>query len=89
MLAAVGPVAPLDVALHDATGCILARDLVATRDVPAVAVAARDGYAVAAHETAGAGYDSQLTLPVAHDVRAGGPSGLRLAPGQAVRVSSG
>ncbi len=89
VLAAVGPVAPLDVALHDAIGCILARDLVATRDVPAVAVAARDGYAVAAHETAGAGYDSQLTLPVAHDVRAGGPSGLRLAPGQAVRVSSG
>ncbi|ASR56499.1 gephyrin-like molybdotransferase Glp [Cellulomonas sp. PSBB021] len=89
VLAAVGPVAPLDVALHDAVGCILARDLVATRDVPATAVAARDGYAVAAHETAAAGLDTPLTLPVAHDVLPGAPAGVRLAPGQAVRIASG
>jgi len=89
VLAAVGPVAPLDVALHDAVGCILARDLVATRDVPATAVAARDGYAVAAHETAGAGLGAPSALPVAHDVLPGGPAGLRLAPGQAVRIASG
>ncbi|MCR6688059.1 gephyrin-like molybdotransferase Glp [Cellulomonas sp.] len=89
VLAAVGPVAPLDVALHDAVGCILARDLIAPRDLPAVAVAARDGYAVAAFETEGAGYASTLTLPVAHDLRAGAATELRLAPGQAVRVASG
>ncbi|GEL95010.1 molybdopterin molybdotransferase MoeA [Cellulomonas composti] len=88
VLAAVGPVAPLDVALHDAVGCILAADLVARRDLPPVPVAERDGYAVASHETAGAGYESTLSLPVAHDVRAGGMP-LRLAPGQSVRISSG
>lgn len=89
VLAAVGPVAPLDVALHDAVGCILATDLVAPRDLPAVTVAARDGYALAAHDTAGAGLDRELTLPVAHDVRPGAPTQLRLAPGQSVRVASG
>jgi acyl-CoA synthetase (AMP-forming)/AMP-acid ligase II len=39
VLAAVGPVAPLDVVLRDAVGCILAADVTATHDVPAFAVA--------------------------------------------------
>jgi len=85
VLAAVGPVAPLDVALHDAAGCILAADLVASADLPRFAAAARDGYAVAAHDTLGA----ETVLPVAHDVRPGRGAPLRLAPGQAVRIASG
>ncbi|WP_123372408.1 gephyrin-like molybdotransferase Glp [Cellulomonas sp. PhB150] len=85
VLAAVGPVAPLDVALHDAAGCILAADLVANADLPRFAVAARDGYAVAAHQTTG----SDRVLPVAHDVRPGRGAPLRLAPGQSVRIASG
>ncbi|MDM7855532.1 molybdopterin molybdotransferase MoeA [Cellulomonas alba] len=85
VLAAVGPVAPLDVVLHDASGCILAADLVAPRDVPALTVAARDGYAVAAHDTV----DALRSIPVAHDVRPGAGGPLRLVPGQAVRVASG
>jgi len=89
VLAAVGPVAPLDVVLHDAVGCILAADLVARQDLPALAVAARDGYAVAAHDTAGAGYTGDLRLPVVHDVRPGGGAPLRLVAGQAVRIGSG
>src|SRR6188768_4303485 len=63
----------------------LAADVIATHDLPPSAVAARDGYAVAAYETAGAGYASEHSLPVAHDVRPGaGP--LRLVPGTAVRI---
>lgn len=90
VLAAVGPVAPLDVVLHDAVGCILAEDVVAARNLPVHAVAARDGYAVAAHDTAvAAGYASSRALPVAHDVRPGPDAPLRLVPGQAVRVASG
>ncbi len=88
VLAAVGPVSPLDVVLHDATGCILARDVVAPVDVPAVAVAARDGYAVAAHDTYASGAQGP-DLPVAHDLHAGSPAGLRHVPGTAVRVASG
>jgi molybdopterin molybdotransferase len=89
VLAAVGPVAPLDVVLHDAVGCILAADVVATHDLPTFAVASRDGYAVAAHDTGGAGYASIQSLPVAHDVRPGPGGPLRLVPGTAVRIASG
>lgn len=91
VLAAVGPVAPLDVVLADAVGCILAADVVASVDVPALRLAERDGYAVAAQDTvlaldAGGAVQS---MPVAHDVLAGATAPLRLAPGQAVRVASG
>ncbi|MBO9570180.1 MAG: molybdopterin molybdotransferase MoeA [Cellulomonas iranensis] len=88
VLAAAAPVAPLDVVLHDATGCILAADVVASVDVPAVAVAARDGYAVAAHDTYASGAQGPV-LPVAHDLHAGSPAGLRHVGGTAVRVASG
>ena len=71
VLAAVGPVRPLDVVLRDAVGCILAADVVATADMPAMAVASRDGYAVAAHDTSRSGYATDQALPVAHDVRTG------------------
>ncbi|GAA2726772.1 molybdopterin molybdotransferase MoeA [Cellulomonas aerilata] len=89
VLAAVGPVPPLDVALHDAVGCILATDVVAHADLPLHPLATRDGYAVAAAETAVAGGAIPLHLPVAHDVHAGDAAPLRLAPGQVVRVASG
>lgn len=88
VLAAVGPVAPLDVVLHDATGCILAADVVAPVDVPAVPAAARDGYAVAAHDTVDAAGHVR-DLPVVDDVHAGSPAGLRHVAGTAVRVASG
>lgn len=89
VLAAVGPVAPLDVVLHDASGCILAADVVAPVDVPAVPVAARDGYAVAADDTLPGAGARVPDLPVAHDVHAGSPAGLRHVAGTAVRVASG
>ncbi|WP_028047302.1 gephyrin-like molybdotransferase Glp [Cellulomonas sp. URHE0023] len=89
VLAAVGPVPPLDVVLHDAVGCILAADLVATHDLPALSVASRDGYAVAAHDTSRSGYATETPLPVAHDVRPGQGGALRLVPGTAVRIASG
>jgi len=89
VLAAVGPVRPLDVVLRDAVGCILAADVVATADMPAMAVASRDGYAVAAHDTSRSGYATDQALPVAHDVRTGQGGPLRLVPGTAVRIASG
>lgn len=89
VLAAVGPVPPLDVVLADASGCILAEDVRAPRDVPSLPVAARDGYAVASGDLRGSAPGVPLALPVAHDVLAGDHAALRLAPGQAVRVASG
>ena len=49
-LAAVGPQDPLDVVLADAVGCVLAEDVLATRDLPLTDVAALDGYALRSAE---------------------------------------
>ncbi|QTE28953.1 molybdopterin molybdotransferase MoeA [Pengzhenrongella sicca] len=89
VLDAVGPVAPLDVVLADAVGAILAEDVVVARDLPALALAATDGYAVASADTERAGPGLPLYLPVVHDVVAGASAPLRLVPGQAVRIASG
>ena len=89
VLTVVGPVAPLEVVLADAVGCILAVDVVAERNVPAFAVAAQDGYAVSSADTSQAGPGLPLHLPVVHDVHVGAPAPLRLVPGYAVRIASG
>ncbi|MCL2453900.1 MAG: molybdopterin molybdotransferase MoeA [Micrococcales bacterium] len=86
VLATVAPVRPLDVALRDTAGCVLAADVVAAADVPPFAVADCDGYAVAATDTLVPGTG---TLPVAHDVRPGTGQPPRLVSGQAIRVSAG
>lgn len=89
MLATVGPIAPLDVILADAVGCVMAADLVADAPLPRVPVAACDGYAVAAADTTDQGTERAQPIPVAHDVLAGAPEAIRLAPGRAVRIASG
>jgi len=83
-LAAAAPMAPLDVVLADAAGCVLAEDLTADRDVPAVPVADRDGYAVRAADAPG--WD--VSLPVVDDAL---PTSARsrLAPGSAILVAAG
>lgn len=86
VLAACGPVTPLDVVLHDAAGCVLAADVVAPADLPPFSVAACDGYALASVDAQVPGVG---TLPVVHDVRPGTGGPLRLVPGQAVRIASG
>ena len=97
MLALVGPVEPLDVVLHDAAGCVLAADVVATADVPLAAVADCDGYALivgpSGSEDGGRGRHAAAlgttTLPVVADLRPGPDRPQRLVPGQAVRVGQG
>lgn len=51
VLGALGPIDPIDVALSDAVGCILAEDLISDVDVPGRPSAAWDGYAVLAANT--------------------------------------
>ena len=60
----------LDVALRDAVGCVVMDDIVASVDVPAVAVAAWDGYAIISADSPPPG-GAPVTLPVMRDVAAG------------------
>lgn len=84
VLAAARPMAPLDVVLADAAGCVLAQDVTAEHDVPAQPVADHDGYAVRAADAPG--WDARL--PVVADAP---PTATRttLAPGTAVLVAAG
>jgi molybdopterin molybdotransferase len=85
VLAAARPVAPLDVVLADSDGCILAEDVSAEHDVPTLAVAACDGYAVRVADAV----PGQVVLPVVHDAVVGSPEALRLVPGTAILVAAG
>ena len=85
VLAAVGPLAELELSLLDAHGCVLAEEVSATNPVPAFDAAAIDGYAVRSVDVAAA----PTSLPVVGDVAAGSPTPLRVQPGLCVRIAAG
>lgn len=80
---------PLDVVLLDAVGCVLAQDVTAGQDMPAVDLAGIDGYAVRSADIAEATEDAPLTLDVMEAVRAGDMRPTHLVPGAAVLIDSG
>ncbi|MCB2412430.1 molybdopterin molybdotransferase MoeA [Demequina sp. TTPB684] len=87
VLARLSPLAPLDLVLADAMGCVLAQDMVARTDVPALPIAAWDGFAVRSGDLRGARM-RPVSLPVTHDVLPGhGPT--RLMPGTVARIARG
>ena len=71
-----------EVALEAAAGRVLAQDIAADRDVPALARSARDGYAVRAADLPG-------ELTVIGEVRAGQRFEGQVARGQAVEIMTG
>jgi molybdopterin molybdotransferase len=80
--AAIDPLATEYVPIDDALDRVLARDLPAAGDVPPFASAAMDGYAVLAGPAG-------RTLRVIGESRAGVPSELAVAAGEAIRTSTG
>ena len=85
VLSVVQPLAPLELSLLDAHGCILAEDVVAKGPVPSFDNASMDGYAVRVADLA----TVPVNLPVTGDVAAGPASPLRVQPGLCVRIMTG
>jgi molybdopterin molybdotransferase len=85
ILSVVQPLAPLEVGLLDAHGCVLAEDVVSERPLPGFDNSAMDGYAVrtADLETV------PVVLPVVGDIAAGPASPLSVQPGLCVRIMTG
>jgi molybdopterin molybdotransferase len=54
VLSRIQPLAPLQLPLTDAFGCVVAEDVLATHDLPEFASSAMDGFAVRASDVAGA-----------------------------------
>jgi len=64
VLASVKVLQPLELPLTEAYGCVLARDVVAERDIPDFASSAMDGYAVRSSEVAASSPDAPTELRV-------------------------
>ena len=89
ILAAVTVLAPIDVAVRDAHGLVLAADVSTQEDVPPFANTAMDGYAVRAADTAGAAPGAPVVLEVVGDLPAGKAPDMAVGPGQAIRIMTG
>jgi molybdopterin molybdotransferase len=82
LLSAVRPLDPVNVAVADALGLVLAEDVTAAHDVPSFANSAMDGFAVRAGQAG-------QRLRIAGESRAGAPYGGTVVEGEAVRISTG
>ncbi|MCI2239865.1 molybdopterin molybdotransferase MoeA [Kineococcus sp. TRM81007] len=85
----VRPLPPLDVALRDALGCVLAEDVVSPRPLPAFDNSGMDGYAVRVRDVEGASEESPVGLPVVADIAAGSGDPMRLPGGACARIMTG
>ena len=77
------------VPLDEAAGRVLAEPVHASVTLPPWDNTAMDGFAVRAADTAGASAESPVTLPVEGEVSAGHAPSSALAPGTAVRITTG
>lgn len=89
ILGVVRPLAPLDLTLLDAHGCMLAEDVAAPGPLPAFDNSSMDGYAVRAADLTGASVQAPVTLPVVGDIPAGTSSPASVRPGLCLRIMTG
>jgi molybdopterin molybdotransferase len=89
VLAAVGPLSPIDLTMQDAHGCVLAEDVTTTFPLPPFDNSGMDGYAVRAADVAGASESTPVTLHVVGDIAAGSAGAYSVQPGLCVRIMTG
>jgi len=89
VLAGIGSMSPIEMALLDAQGLLLAENVVTEVPLPGFDNSAMDGYAVRAVDTRAAGPDNPVQLPVTGDVVAGTKSRSGMGPGLSVRIMTG
>lgn len=88
--AAVRPIDRIErVPLSDASGRVLAEDIVSTTDVPPFARAAMDGYAVRAQDTAGATREQPRALTRIGTVFTGEVADRGIAAGECLEIATG
>jgi molybdopterin molybdotransferase len=89
IMASFGPLDPVDMALLDALGHVLAVDIRSPLDLPPVANSGMDGYAVRWEDIRGAAPESPRELKVVGLSAAGHMSSQVVTPGTAVRIMTG
>ena len=89
VLESVQPLAPLDLPLAEANGCVLQEDVAALWPLPSFDNSSMDGYAVMHADIAGASENNPVELTVIDDIPAGFRSLETLQSGQAIRIMTG
>ena len=89
VLAAVNPLAPLQLPLTDAYGCVAARNMVAAFDLPEFPSSAMDGFAVRAADVADATPDSPAELSLVGKAMIGHRPEVTVGMGEAVQIATG
>lgn len=84
VLARLGPLEPLELALLEALGCVLAEDVVADTAIPRFASSAMDGYAVIARSI-----EPGTPMRVVDEGAAGSPSETAVTADGVVRIMTG
>ena len=89
VLAGIGVLAPLELPLSSAHGCVLARDVASPWPLPSFDNSSMDGYAVISADVASASAADPVSLTVIDDVPAGFRSTETVVSGTAVRIMTG
>jgi molybdopterin molybdotransferase len=89
ILSAITALAPTQLELADAEGCVLAEDVTAAVALPSFDNSSMDGYAVQSSDTTQASERSPVTLPVTSEIAAGDTGIYRLVPGTAIKIMTG
>lgn len=84
VLRQVRPLEPIDLALLEAHGCVLAQDVIARENIPAFANSAMDGFAIRAEAV-----DEGATLAIVGEVAAGSVTDRTVGPGEAIGIMTG
>lgn len=89
ILDAVSPLAPLELPLTDAYGCVAAADIVADADLPEFASSAMDGFAVRSADVAGATPERPAELKVVGRSMIGQRPDATVGHDEAVQIATG
>jgi molybdopterin molybdotransferase len=84
ILARLQPLEPLELALLEAHGCVLAEDVLAPDSIPRFDNSAMDGYAVVAGSV-----EAGAPLELVGESAAGSPTDAEVTPGSVVRIMTG
>jgi molybdopterin molybdotransferase len=89
ILSKIEPLAPLQLPLTEAYGCVSAQDLIAREDLPPFASSAMDGFAVRASDVGGASRSSPVDLKIVGRALIGRRPESTVGGGEAVRIATG
>ena len=89
VLSGIAPLAPLQLPLTDAYGCVVAEDIVATMSLPEFASSGMDGFAVRAADVADASPEHPTELKVVGRAMIGHRPEATVGGGEAVQIATG